>query len=160
MKLVVDIADIKVSNNQDDQIVTYALGSCLGLVVYDSMRKIGGMLHAMLPEGSQKKGEPGFNAMKYVDTGIPRLFKQCYEYGATKKSLKVYAFGCANFNSGSSDMLQIGARNLAILRKVMWKNGVIIEHESVGGSVSRTIELVLATGEIKLKESSPTKVIV
>jgi chemotaxis protein CheD len=157
MKLIVDIADLKVSGNAEDIIITYALGSCLGLVVFDPRLKIGGILHAMLPEGKEKRSEPDFNPYKYVDTGVPLLFKECYKFGATKRSLKIYAFGCANMTKASSAFLNIGDRNYAALNKILWKNNAMIDKEDIGGDKSRTIELMLSEGIVNLKDGRNVK---
>lgn len=157
MKLVVDIADLKVSGNPEDTIITYALGSCLGLVVFDPRLKVGGILHAMLPEGDDKRTESDFNPFKYVDTGVPLLFKSCYKHGATKRSLHVYAFGCSNMIKSTNAFLNIGDRNYAALNKILWKNNVMIDKEDIGGNKSRTIELILSEGIVHLKDGRNVK---
>jgi chemotaxis protein CheD len=151
---------MKVTDNPGDSVVTYALGSCLGLIVYDVRLKVGGILHAMLPEGKERRGEAGFNPYKFVDTGIPLLFKECYKFGATKRSLKVYVFGCGNITNATSSFLNIGERNYAATRKILWKNNVMIDKEEVGGNTSRTVELLLDSGEILLKEGRRDRIVV
>ena len=83
--LIVGISDIKVSNNVNDVIVTYALGSCIGVVVYDPMAKVGGMLHYMLPDSTLDQNKAKNNPAMFADTGIPLLFKTCYKLGAEKE---------------------------------------------------------------------------
>ncbi|MGZ3387730.1 MAG: chemotaxis protein CheD, partial [Isosphaeraceae bacterium] len=50
--LVVGISDLKVSNNPADSMITYALGSCIAVAVYDPVAKVGGLLHFMLPDST------------------------------------------------------------------------------------------------------------
>ncbi len=94
MKQIVGVADMKVSNDPEESIVTYSLGSCIGLVVYDSVARVGGILHYMLPESSIDKGKAEQRPYMFADSGIPRLFKSAYKMGAAKQRMKIYAAGC------------------------------------------------------------------
>ena len=146
MRLItVDIADIKTSAELDAVIVTYALGSCIAVIVYDPVRKAGGMIHYMLPlsETSPEKAK-GRPAM-FADTGIPLLFHTMYEMGCKKTDLIVKAAGGGALYDDHGHFA-IGQRNYTILRKMFWKAGVLIAAEDVGGSKSRTVRLFLATG--------------
>ena len=96
--LIVGISDIKVSNNAEDVIVTYALGSCIGIVVFDPIAKVGGMLHYMLPESALDQNKARENPAMFADTGIPLLFKACYKLGAEKKRMLVKAAGGASIS--------------------------------------------------------------
>ena len=145
--IIIGVADMKVSNDPASTLVTYSLGSCLGIVVYDPAVKVGGLLHIMLPDAKDEKNTPGFNPYKYVDTGIPLLFKETYKYGAKKNRMKVAITGGAQILDDSG-YFNIGKRNLAELRKIFWKNGVMVDKEHVGGSVSRTVRLYLTNGDI------------
>lgn len=150
MNIVVDIADLAVSNDPAARITTYSLGSCIGVTLWDAQVKVGGMLHYMLPasELAPEKAEK-FPAM-FCDTGVPRLFRAAYELGATKRNLIVKVVGGSQLLD-ENDAFNIGKRNYLALRKILWKNGVMIESEDVGGSTSRTIRLSIATGELHLK---------
>jgi chemotaxis protein CheD len=148
--ITVGVGDMRVSDNPNVSLVTYSLGSCLGIVLFDPHSMVGGLLHAMLPEANNDKEKSDFNPCKYIDTGIPLLFKETYKYGAVKHRLKVYVLGGSQILD-EAGYFNIGKRNLATLRKLFWKNGVMIEKEHVGGNVSRTVRLILSTGEVKLK---------
>ena len=91
--LIVGISDIKVSNNLNDTIVTYALGSCIGIAVYDPIARVGGMLHYMLPDSTLDERKAKENPAMFADTGIPLLFKTCYGLGAEKKRMIVKVAG-------------------------------------------------------------------
>ncbi|MFC1490090.1 chemotaxis protein CheD [Candidatus Latescibacterota bacterium] len=142
----IGVADIKVTNDPDAVLVTYSLGSCLGIVVYDPVVKVGGLLHIMLPEATEEKSSPKFNPHKYIDTGVPILFKDAYKLGAKKNRMIVYVTGGSQIMDDSG-FFNIGKRNIAALRKIFWKNGVMIKKENVGGSVSRTVRLYMVNGE-------------
>jgi chemotaxis protein CheD len=147
--ITVGVADMKVSGDADATLVTYSLGSCLGIMIYDPLAQVGGMLHAMLPESHNEKDNPEFNPFKYIDSGVPQLFKEAYKLGALKHRLKVTVTGGAQILD-DSNFFNIGQRNLASLRKLFWKNGILVDREHVGGTVSRTTRLKLMTGAITL----------
>jgi len=95
MKQIVGVADMKVSNRQTESIITYALGSCIGLIIYDPVVRVGGILHFMLPESSIDKEKASARPYMFADSGIPRLFKSAYKLGAVKQRMKVYVAGGA-----------------------------------------------------------------
>jgi chemotaxis protein CheD len=148
--LVVGIADMRVCDDPEKTLVTYSLGSCVGVLVYDPVVKVGGMLHAMLPEATGDRNAKGFNAFKFIDTGVPLLFKEAYKLGAVKKRLEISVIGGAQILDDSG-FFNIGKRNLAALRKIFWKNGVMIDHEHVEGAVSRTVRLEIGAGRVILR---------
>lgn len=150
---VVGMADLKVSASPSDRIITYALGSCLGVVIYDASAGVGGMLHVMMPESEIDPRKAEMNPYMFVDTGIPQLFRQCYALGAKKERIEVRVAGGA-YQGGdeNSDRFQIGKRNFIALRKLLWKNGVMIKASDVGGiQRSRTMALAMGTGEVTVK---------
>jgi chemotaxis protein CheD len=152
MDLVVGVGDMKVSNNPEAVIVTYALGSCIGLAIYDPFVKVGGVLHYMLPESSLDPVKAGKNPFMFGDTGIPLLFKETYKYGAVKNHLKVMVIGGAQILD-QGGLFNIGNRNHTVLRKMFWKNNITIDFEEVGGTVNRTLKLAVKTGEALMKIS-------
>ncbi|MEP6836210.1 MAG: chemotaxis protein CheD [Gemmatimonas sp.] len=150
---VVGVADFKLSRNPDERLVTYALGSCLGLSVYDPVAQVGGLLHVMLPTGAIDPEKMVQNPSMFVDSGVPVLFKECYKLGARKERMIVkVAGGSHNGLSDEDDKYQIGKRNLLALRRLLWKNGVMLHAQETGGvQVSRTMWLDVGTGEVTLK---------
>jgi chemotaxis protein CheD len=152
VKQIVGVADMKVSNKTDDSIVTYSLGSCIGLVIYDPVVKVGGMLHYMLPESSIDKDKATARPYMFADSGIPRLFKAAYNLGAVKQRLKIYAAGGAEILD-QKGFFNIGKRNYMALKKMFFKNKVIINKQDVGGNVNRTVRLEIHTGDIYVKTS-------
>ena len=83
--LIVGISDLKVSNNPTDVLITYALGSCIGVAVFDPKARVGGLLHFMLPDSSLDANKAKTTPAMFADTGITLLFKSCYAIGAEKK---------------------------------------------------------------------------
>ncbi len=157
--IVVSIADFRVSANPEDVIITYALGSCLGITVYDPVARVGGMLHVQLPQSSISPEKRQNAPATFVDTGVPMLFKAAYAAGAQKSRLIVKVAGGASTSAGESDdRFQIGKRNILALRQLLWKNGVMIEAEDVGGvNNARTVSLELQTGLVSLRSQGVTR---
>ena len=152
MDMVVGVGDMKVSNDPEDVLVTYSLSSCIGLAIYDPVAKVGGLLHYMLPESSLDGNKARKNPYMFGDTGIPLLFKEAYKLGAKKNRLKVIVVGGAQILD-QKGFFNIGKRNHTLLRKMFWKNNVMIDYEEVGGTVNRTIRLEIESGQAWLKVS-------
>lgn len=152
MKHIVGVADMKISANPEDTIITYALGSCLGITLYDPVTRVGGMLHVMLPVSTIDPARMADNPYIFVDSGVPRLFIESYKAGARKERLIVKAAGgaCATGNE-DDDYFQIGKRNFIMLRKLLWKNGVLLKAYDVGGNQSRTMSLEIASGNVTVR---------
>jgi chemotaxis protein CheD len=152
MDLIVGVADMKLSNDPNAVLVTYSLGSCIGIGIYDPMAKVGGLLHYMLPESNLDQAKADKNPFMFGDTGIPLLFKGAYQIGAKKNRLKVIVVGGAEILD-QKGFFNIGKRNHTILRKLFWKNNVMTDFEDVGGCVNRTIKMEVKGGTTWLKTS-------
>ncbi|HAO21843.1 MAG: chemotaxis protein CheD [Desulfobacteraceae bacterium IS3] len=152
MKYVVLVGDMKVGK-KGDILVTHALGSCLGLMIYDPQVRVGGMLHAMLPLSKINPQKAEANPYMFVDTGVPKLFKSVYDLGAQKSRLIVKAAGCGQ-PLGNNEMFKIGERNHIVLKKLLWKNNILLESEDIGGTSSRTVTFDLDTGQIIISSGS------
>lgn len=150
MNHIVGISEIKVTDQEDDVVLTYSLGSCLGITIYDPVARVGGMVHCMLPlskiDQVKARKKPGM----FVDTGIPALFEAAYRLGATKKRIILKAAGASRILD-EKGTFKIGDRNYATLRKILWKNNILIASEDVGGAVSRTMYLEMDTGRVIIK---------
>ncbi len=96
---------MKVSANRGDEIITHALGSCLGITIYDTIACVGGMLHVMLPNSAIDPPKAEQNPFVFMDTGLPRLFHECYKLGAQKQRLEVKVAGgaCASGKDEADD---------------------------------------------------------
>jgi chemotaxis protein CheD len=148
--LAVDIADFKVSRDPDVVLVTYALGSCIAVMLHDPVRKVAGMIHYMLPQAATSPEKAKTKPAMFADTGIPLLFQAMYAQGCAKQDLVVKVAGGAALMA-MTDIFEIGKRNHLILRKMLWKAGVTITAEDVGGTVFRTTRLFVGTGRLTIK---------
>lgn len=152
MKIIVGIADMGVCRDQQSGLITYSLGSCIGVAIYDPVAGVGGLLHYMLPESQIDPQKAQKNPFMFADTGIPMLFKEAYRVGASKSRIIVKVAGGSQILDDSG-FFNIGKRNYMALRKILWKNNVLIKAEDVGGQVSRTVRMDLATGKVFLRYS-------
>ena len=148
--IVVGISDMKVSNNPEEVLITYSLGSCLGVIIYDPVARVAGMLHSMLPLSKIDPHKATASPCMFVDSGIPLLFKQAYSLGAEKKNIIVKAVGCSSLLD-EKGFFKIGERNFTVLRKLLWKNNILIEKQDIGGSMSRTVSINVGSGDVKIK---------
>lgn len=149
VSLVVGIGDMKVSDRSDTRLITYALGSCVGVVLYDPVAKVGGLLHAMLPESSNNRMRAQDRPAVYVDTGVPALFHAVYALGGVKSRLIVKLAGGAEMLEHSKGM-NIGISNVEAVKAILKRNGVSIVASNTGGRDVRTLRLDLATGDLIL----------
>jgi chemotaxis protein CheD len=150
--LVVGIGDCQVSNDAESVLVTYALGSCIGVMIHDPVTNVGGLLHFMLPESSLDPAKAEKNPYLFADTGIPLLFRTAYQLGADKKRLIVTVAGGAQMMD-TQGTFNIGKRNCLAMRKILWKAGVMVNAEYLGGVVSRTVRLEVRSGKVMMREA-------
>ena len=152
MNLIVGVADTKISGDEEAVLVTYSLGSCIGIAIYDGVARVGGLLHFMLPDSSLDPEKAKKNPSMFADTGIPTLFKTAYTLGAKKQRMKVVVVGGSQVLD-QNGFFNIGKRNYLAVRKMFWKNNVMINYEDVGGNGNRTIKMGIGDGRIWLKVS-------
>jgi chemotaxis protein CheD len=144
---VVGIADCRVSRDPEVELVTYALGSCIGLAVYDPAIHAGGLLHFMLPESASSPERSRRSPFMFADTAIPIMLQRLEEMGAEKRRLIVRAAGGAQVTDVSG-IFNVGKRNQLALKKILWRAGVFLQGEDLGGAISRTVRLSLADGRM------------
>lgn len=158
--VVVGMADLGVSARADERLITYALGSCLGIALHDPVAGVGGLLHVMLPDSKIDAEKARANPYMFVDTGVPLLFRRCYELGARKERCIVkVAGGAFAGTAGQEDRFQIGKRNFIALRQLLWKNGVMLQANETGGlGASRTMWLDVGSGAVGLKVNGGAEV--
>jgi chemotaxis protein CheD len=150
--LIVGIGDCKVSRDQCDVLVTHALGSCIGVVLYDPIAKVAGLLHFMLPDSSLDLDAAARRPFLFADTGIPMLLRSTGQLGALASRLLVMVAGGAQMldPNGTFD---IGHRNQIAMREVFWKVGVAVSKEEIGGTGSRTMKIDVDGGRVQLSTS-------
>jgi chemotaxis protein CheD len=145
--ITVGIADCQVSANPDNLLVTHALGSCIGVAIHDPGVKVAGLLHFMLPDSKMDAERGKQKPYMFADTGIPSLFHEAYARGADKRRLIVRLIGGAQVLDPGG-VFNIGKRNHVASRRILWAAGVMVHGEEVGGSISRTVRLEVASGRL------------
>ncbi len=146
-RIVVGVSDMKLSHRPGEILITRALGSCIGIAIYDPAAMVGGLLHFMLPDSAVNPQRAEENPWMFANVAIPQFFKKAHALGASKPNLTVKVAGGAHFLD-DSEFFAIGKRNLTMMRKIFWQNGVPIEAEHVGGTVSRTLSLEMGDGRV------------
>jgi chemotaxis protein CheD len=156
MNVVIGISEMRVSADPDDVLVTYALGSCVGLALFDPEARVGGLIHSMLPLSRIDPAKAARNPLMFVDTGAPALMQALFDMGAQRKNLVAKVAGASNIMDAGG-VFNIGERNHTVLRKVLWKNDILVAGEDVGGSQPRTLYLHIGSGRTVLKVSGGEK---
>ena len=149
----VGMSEVKTSKAVTDSLTAMGLGSCIGVCMYDPVRKIGGMAHVMLPES--RSGRPGDDASpgKFANTAVPELLKRLEAIGAGKTALRAAIAGGAEvFSFGAkSPVLAIGSRNTEAVKVALEQAGIRIVAEDTGGSTGRTVGLDVGTGAVTVR---------
>lgn len=152
MLITVNISDMKVSSNPEDVLVTYSLGSCVGVTLYDPLQKIGGLIHCMLPLSKVDPERAKEVPYMFVDTGLPLMLQTLINMGANKNRIVAKVAGGAVLLDDNG-MFRIGERNHIVVRKLLWKNNILISSEDVGGTLARTLYLQINDGKTIIKSA-------
>jgi chemotaxis protein CheD len=148
-QVVVGIGEGGISRDPDSALVTYALGSCIAVMLYDPVAKVGGMVHYMLPESSMSAEKSQARPCMFADTGIPHVLRATLAQGADKRRLIIFAAGGAQVMDDNG-VFNIGKRNCLALRKALWKSGLVTHAEETGGTQARTVRMEVGTGRVWL----------
>ncbi len=146
----VGISDMKTSTSTADVLVTYSLGSCVGVTAFDPVAGVGGMVHCMLPLSKMDAKKAQANPYMFTDTGVVGLLNKVFELGASKKNLVIKVAGASSMLD-QKELFKIGKRNYTVLRKVLWKNDLLIAAEDTGGTKPRTMFLHMEDGRTTIK---------
>ncbi|MBW1729158.1 MAG: chemotaxis protein CheD [Deltaproteobacteria bacterium] len=155
-KIIVDVSDAKVSNDQADVIATYSLGSCIAVCLYDQATQIGGMLHYQLPDSKLDPQRAEEKPFMFADTGMKILVEKLLSIGANKKRMQIKIAGGSETATGPKGF-DIGKRNYLAIRKILWKNGMFIDAEDIGGSSARSVYLDIGDGSVIVKADGVEK---
>lgn len=146
---VVGISDCKASCDPSDSVVTYALGSCVGMVLYDGGATVGGMAHVMLPDSRWRSGTRELNPHMYADTAVPALLAALTALGASRGRLVAKLAGGANMLVRSG-LLDIGRRNADALLALLRREGIPVTGASLGGTEGRSMQFDLHDGLVRV----------
>ncbi|MBR5509229.1 MAG: chemotaxis protein CheD [Lachnospiraceae bacterium] len=148
-ELKVGIGDMKFAKG-DTTVITYALGSCVGITFYDPVARMGALLHVLLPTRSNPAD---INVYKYADPGIQETIRKLTMSGMMKSRMIVKIAGGAKMFelSGKSDFGNIGQRNVDTVKRILAAQGLRISAEDTGGNFARTMVLDVATGTVVIR---------
>lgn len=153
----IGIAEMKVTKSPD-KIVTLGLGSCIGLVLYDPISKIGGMVHIMLP--TAKSSMNASNKLKFADTAILELIRVMTAAGAVRSQLIAKLAGGAHmFQSAyKDDIMNVGNQNIEMCHKVLQNQSISIRSEDTGGKSGRSLEFCCESSQLQVRTVAPKSV--
>ncbi|MDD4565488.1 MAG: chemotaxis protein CheD [Eubacteriales bacterium] len=153
--LIVGISDYKLGRNPN-VLVTYALGSCVGICLYDNQAKIGGLSHIMLPDSNMFSKNESINRMKFADTAILDMVKDLVKMGANRfRLIAKIAGGAQMFQvQQGSQIGNIGHRNISSVKKTLQGLKIPIIAEDTGSNFGRTVYFSLDTGAMKIQSLS------
>ena len=151
VRRVVGIGEFSVSNSPGDVIVTHALGSCVAVCLWDPDLRIAGMIHVLLPDSRINPQRALEQPAAFADTGLPLLFEAAYRLGARKTRLRIRLVGGAEVGAeAGASSFNIGRRNLLAAKNALWRNGVLIDAEEIGGRTVRTVYLAVDDGRLQV----------
>lgn len=152
MTIIVNVSDARITADKADVLATYSLGSCIAVAAYDPVCGVGGMLHYQLPTSTMDPARAKQNPSMFADTGMAHLMEQMAARGAQKRRLKVKLAGAAQMLN-DDNLFNIGRRNHAAIRKILWQYGLFIDGEDVGGTTPRNLYLSVAEGTVTVKKA-------
>ncbi len=146
----VSISDMKVATASNDALVTYSLGSCIGVSLHDPVAGVGAMVHYMLPLSKLDPSRAKQKPFMFGDTAVPTMLEAVFAKGARRERIVAKVAGGAAILD-EKGLFKIGERNYTVLRKILWKNNILTDAEDTGGTVARTMYLHMDTGKTILK---------
>ncbi len=148
----VGMGEIKTSNTPNNILIAPGLGSCIGITMYDNIKKIAGMAHVVLPSAKETSGQVALLG-KYADTAIPEMIAKMKELGAQTKDIEIKMVGGAQmFNlERGGNILNIGMRNILAVKTAIEKEKLKISASDTGGNKGRTLKLNVETGTVLVK---------
>jgi len=153
-RIVVGIGEFAVSNDRESVILTHALGSCVAVCLWDPHVRVAGLIHVLLPDAKINPGRAGVQPAAFADTGIPLLFQTAYAYGVQKQRCRVRLVGGADVTNIGGGQASVGKRNILAARSLLWKNGVLLQGEAIGGHDARNVALDVEDGRVQVSSAS------
>jgi chemotaxis protein CheD len=149
---VVSIGAIVTSDDPDDVLVVFGLGSCVAICLYDPVKRVGTVLHALLPTAPNNKNSPQSNPAKFVDQGVPLLIDALGNPEVRRSRLHTYLCGGAQMLTiPGDDSLNIGARNVIAAEAALQAAGLKLRAQATGGNNGRTVKLHISSGQVTVK---------
>ncbi len=143
----VGIGEYRVTNDPEDILKTFGLGSCVAVMMYNRIHRMGALIHIALPDSSIDPEKAVSRPAYFADTGLALMFNEISSMGTSRKDVWIKIAG------GSSIMddkrtFDIGRRNALAVKKWLWKNRFGVLEEDIGGNESRTVTFKVEDGDI------------
>lgn len=146
-EIKVGIADLKVAR-MEGLLITYALGSCVGVAMYDPVARLGGLLHIMLPCAERANVD---NIYKFADTGIQEMLRKMQVFGGMRSRFVCKIAGGAKMFEMQGSLGNIGQRNIESVQNCLRKEGIRLSRQDVGANYARTMSMDVETGIVKVR---------
>lgn len=146
-EIKVGIADLKVAR-MEGLLITYALGSCVGVTMYDPVARLGGLLHIMLPCAERANVD---NIYKFADTGIQEMLRKMQVFGGMRSRFVCKIAGGAKMFEMQGSLGNIGQRNIESVQNCLRKEGIRLSRQDVGANYARTMSMDVETGIVKVR---------
>jgi len=156
-RLAVGIGQCAVSNRPGDVLITHGLGSCIAVCVFDPQTTVAGLLHFLLPEARINPERALVQPAVFADTGIPLLLDAAAQQGLLRRRAIVKLVGGAEMAASTEVAFNTGRRNVLAARNLLWRSGVFVAGQDVGGTAARTLHLSVATGRLLVFNQSACK---
>lgn len=155
--IFVGLGEVRVTKDTSAVLTCVGLGSCIAVSAYDRVSGVGGMAHMVLPNSGN---DTQMASPRYVDWGIPFLFREMKRHGFNKSSTVVKLVGGAQMFviSGLNGQLNLGERNITEGKEALAKEGFAISKADVGGNYGRTLQLFIDSGRVMVKKAGDVSV--
>jgi chemotaxis protein CheD len=138
--MVLGIGDHGYTNSSMQAVKTFALGSCVALIIYDKSIDCTVMAHIALSDSSihpeRARQKPGY----FADTGVKVCLKTLKLQGSQlmPSFLRVKLVGGANI-ADRQQFFKIGEKNVTAITKILAQYNLRPVKSEVGGAISRTV---------------------
>lgn len=149
-QIIIGISDMNIARG-DNNLVTFALGSCIGICLFDKTRQMGALGHIMLPNSPNTGAETNLN--KYADTCVPSMVKRLKNLGCNPINLTAKIVGGAKMFevSGDSTFGNIGNRNEQAVKLALTEAGIKLIGSDTGANYGRTVYFNTLSGIVTVK---------
>ena len=150
--LTVGIGELQITGDRQTVLVSYGLGSCVAVCLWDPARFVAGMAHVMLPaspSGAVSSGTPA----KFADHAMAALLRELDRLSVDRNRLVAKIAGGAQMFStaGKPDVLAVGQRNVERIKELLRANQLPLVAEQTGGRSGRTVTFTPTTGKLHIK---------
>lgn len=147
---VVSISAMELSRSPNDVLITYSLGSCIGVTAYDPQTRVGGLIHCLLPQANSSPEKAAQNPHMFVTSGVVDMIKSLLKIGASRERLIIKAAGGAKMMK-VNNLFDVGSRNSTTVQKLLMHNKMRLKGSDFGGSIPRTMYMYMDTGRVVIK---------